>query len=226
MLVVATAHAAVSPLPMIWNDTFIGRDRPGQVAADQRICRAQRRAYASLFRKASIPDKTIHIVALGGSMVVGIDTRCGKACAYPAYFARWLAARSAASVELENRAAGGMTSATALPVLGSLVRPLHGQNSPDLVLVDFGMNNAWSELTAADVFGATEAQLRVLLRSFLKLRSQSSRLTAVARRRRASTMPKRPRSHARASTMAFRTFHIDACSGPALMASRPGVGPS
>ena len=75
MLVVATAHAAVSPLPMIWNDTFIGRDRPGQVAADQRICRAQRRAYASLFRKASIPDKTIHIVALGGSMVVGIDTR-------------------------------------------------------------------------------------------------------------------------------------------------------
>ena len=173
-------------------------------------------AYASLFRKASIPDKTIHIVALGGSMVVGIDTRCGKACAYPAYFARWLAARSAASVELENRAAGGMTSATALPVLGSLVRPLHGQNSPDLVLVDFGMNNAWSELTAADVFGATEAQLRVLL----------MRLTAVARRRRASTMPKRPRSHARASTMAFRTFHIDACSGPALMASRPGVGPS
>ena len=127
VLVVATAHAAVSPLPMIWNDTFIGRDRPGQVAADQRICRAQRRAYASLFRKASIPDKTIHIVALGGSMVVGIDTRCGKACAYPAYFARWLAARSAASVELENRAAGGMTSATALPVLGSLVRPLHGQ---------------------------------------------------------------------------------------------------
>ena len=216
MLVVATAHAAVSPLPMIWNDTFIGRDRPGQVAADQRICRAQRRAYASLFRKASIPDKTIHIVALGGSMVVGIDTRCGKACAYPAYFARWLAARSAASVELENRAAGGMTSATALPVLGSLVRPLHGQNSPDLVLVDFGMNNAWSELTAADVFGATEAQLRVLL----------MRLTAVARRRRASTMPKRPRSHARASTMAFRTFHIDACSGPGLMASRPGVGPS
>jgi len=166
VLVVATAHAAVSPLPMIWNDTFIGRDRPGQVAADQRICRAQRRAYASLFRKASIPDKTIHIVALGGSMVVGIDTRCGKACAYPAYFARWLAARSAASVELENRAAGGMTSATALPVLGSLVRPLHGQNSPDLVLVDFGMNNAWSELTAADVFGATEAQLRVLLMRF------------------------------------------------------------
>ena len=166
VLVVATAHAAVSPLPMIWNDTFVGRDRPGQVAADQRICRAQRRAYASLFRKASIPDKTIHIVALGGSMVVGIDTRCGKACAYPAYFARWLAARSAASVELENRAAGGMTSATALPVLGSLVRPLHGQNSPDLVLVDFGMNNAWSELTAADVFGATEAQLRVLLMRF------------------------------------------------------------
>ena len=44
VLVVATAHAAVSPLPMIWNDTFVGRDRPGQVAADQRICRAQRRA--------------------------------------------------------------------------------------------------------------------------------------------------------------------------------------
>ena len=158
------------------------------VATRQRVSAQQADAYRRFCENLQA-RRPVRIVALGGSMMAGVDCvdkdtgASGKACAYSARFADSLAERyyGATSrpgdfpkVAFHNRAAGGTTTAGALPQL-----PIMASRA-DLVIVDFAVNDRfevqdWAthlmhsasrmgeDTDAGDkVFAATEAMLRFL----------------------------------------------------------------
>jgi hypothetical protein len=109
----------------------------------------------------------------------------GRQCAYPARFARWLGdtyyGDDISRVKFQNRAQGGTTTAGALPQLALLISGGQGE-TPDLVIVDFGVNDRFEEQdwlshetsrrgvgdgdnAGAKVFAATEALLRYILKA-------------------------------------------------------------
>ena len=128
-------------------------------------------------------------------MIAGIDCSepstdsskaiIGKQCSYPARFSRWLAetyyGADASKLKFINRALGGTTTAGALPQLSQLISQ-GGVEIPDLVIVDYGVNDRFEEQDWLDhgtyrkdvsignsagdkVFAATEALLRYVLKT-------------------------------------------------------------
>lgn len=181
------------------------------MAATPNVSHLQQRAYAGLFRKLrrrAIKDRHGHVrmVMVGGSVAAGTGCLRGDRnhtqgtsdgeCAYAARFGRYLRCAHAtldeASVDLDplqgievvNRALGGTTSASGLPLLPAAVStPLQQHGDADFLLVDYSTNDAFHHYyyrghprsrtlstgsvqdkeSADEVTAATETMLRYLL---------------------------------------------------------------
>jgi len=127
-------------------------------AAVSGISGSQERAYKKLYEKL-MHQKPVTIVALGGSMVVGMgcsDRNASawasgplRACSYPDRLANLLrgayySKEHGSNVSYFNRATGGMTTAAALPMMDSLLTTdmeAPTAEYPDLLLMDYSVND-------------------------------------------------------------------------------------
>ena len=138
--------------------------------------------------------RPLSVIAIGGSVVAG--TGCtqrttervldGPTCSFAMRFAQWLNCTSRASnltsIAAINRGRGGITTASALPLLPVVVRAIDDRDDlgpvADLLLIDFSANDASfglyqngskglyredANVTNSLVAGATEIMLRFLL---------------------------------------------------------------
>ena len=143
----------------------------------------------------------VRIVAVGGSAMVGVGCNDGELvhqdCSYTARFARAMRCRHygvhnermlpttwgrGEGIVYDNKAHGGSTTASALPQLRHLIQATDSDPAPDVVFIDFALNDAvesqdWklhdlyhddkTKLNVTEVvFAATEALLEYLLRTF------------------------------------------------------------
>lgn len=98
------------------------------------------------------------------------DIECRR-CAYPSRLVRWIQREyDHSSILYENRATGGTTTRTALPMLPYLSRDHRHNRSVDLIIADFSVNDEgtlrnrkMAKHSAEVVFISTEAMLRYLL---------------------------------------------------------------
>lgn len=127
-------------------------------AAVSGISGSQERAYKKLYAKLK-HQKQVKIVALGGSMLVGMGCRDlnvsawasgpSRACSYPDRFANLLhdahySEENGSNVFYVNRATGGTTTAAALPMMDSLLTTdveAPTAEHPDLLLIDYSVND-------------------------------------------------------------------------------------
>ena len=124
--------------------------------------RSQERAYRKLDATLKL-QKTVRIVALGGSMVAGMgcsDRNVSawasgplRACSYPDRFANLLrdahySEAHGSNISYVNRATGGTTTAAALPMMDSLLTTdveAPTVEYPDLLLIDYSLNDEVDE---------------------------------------------------------------------------------
>lgn len=127
-------------------------------AAVSGISGSQERAYKKLYAKLK-HQKQVKIVALGGSMLVGMGCRDlnvsawasgpSRACSYPDRFANLLhdahySEENGSNVFYVNRATGSTTTAAALPMMDSLLTTdveAPTAEHPDLLLIDYSVND-------------------------------------------------------------------------------------
>ena len=87
------------------------------------------------------------LVALGDSLLAGMGCHeenrrlSWKRCSYPQRLVEQLNATSCTAFRLINRAVGGTTTAGALPQLPLLVSLDDTHRAPDLVLIDYSLND-------------------------------------------------------------------------------------
>ena len=170
----------------VWRNTFLNTSASSPTSAlDARVSPAQHVLFHSLFKKLERGEEAVMLV-LGGSMLAGIGCTPGWnwKCAYPSRLAKmWptLEGQHAPKLRVISRARGGTTTASTLPFLEYLLALDESGSAPDLILVDFSVNDAresqdWTvdigkeaaaaaSFTRGDrVFAATEAFLRFALR--------------------------------------------------------------
>ena len=151
-------------------------------AAVSGISGSQERAYKKLYEKL-MHQKPVTIVALGGSMVVGMG--CSnrnasawasgplRACSYPDRLANLLrgayySKEHGPNVSYFNRATGGMTTAAALPMMDSLLTTdmeAPTAEYPDLLLIDYSVND---EVDEQDVVYTEHAHVGLATAGFTK----------------------------------------------------------
>lgn len=169
----------------VWWNTFLNASASSPTSAlEARVSPAQHLLLRSLFEKLERGEEAVMLV-LGGSMLAGIGCTPGSwTCAYPSRLAKlWptLEGRHAPKLRVISRARGGTTTASTLPFLEYLIALDESGPAPDLILVDFSVNDAresqdWTvdidteaaaaaSFTRGDrVFAATESFLRFALR--------------------------------------------------------------
>ena len=147
------------------NTELLSPAHAAAVALKQRISGAQLLAWERLERKRAASNSTaLSIIQLGGSMAAGVDCvddefGVGKACSYSARFARSMAMVADAPINItyHNRAMGGTTTAGVLPQLELLLTggtSLSRKASPDIILVDFSVNDRFEEQDWVDPKGS------------------------------------------------------------------------
>ena len=155
----------------VFKQGLVSKDAAGYYLppSPHRLSHSQHNAFARLQHNATV-------LAIGGSMTAGMGTsacvkhpHCPTTNAWPSLLCKHMRFPPPA-----NLAQGGVTTASSLPGLGDLLRT--PKTPPDLLLIDYGMNDAYdsgfyqlhSAVTnttapAQDlIFAATEAMLRYL----------------------------------------------------------------
>lgn len=169
-----SSHHAVAPEPPSCAKHATPYIIPVERAARSvNISSGQERAWLRVLA-AFRSQQRVRIVAIGGSAMLG--NGCNQIhlppndCSYTARFARAVRCRyygivdeqllpttggNGGGIVYENKARGGSTTASVLPQLGRLIQAADEEPPPDVVFIDFALNDAverqdWSMISALD----------------------------------------------------------------------------
>ena len=160
-MVILSGHHVVAPeLPSCATHETTHLLAVKRAAKSVSISSGQERAWLRVLA-ALRSQQRVHIVAIGGSTMLG--NGCNQMnlqsydCSYTARFARAVRCRyygisdekllptsggNGGGILYENRARGGSTTASVLPQLGRLIQAADEEPEPDLVFIDFALNDA------------------------------------------------------------------------------------
>ena len=163
------------------------------------------------------------MLVLGGSMLAGIGCTPGSwTCAYPSRLAKmWptLEGQHAPKLRVISRARGGTTTASTLPFLEYLLALDESGSAPDLILVDFSVNDACeSQDWTVDI--GKEAAAATKCRGGLSYTNAVYTMSQPKRAHRSSTTP--PCARAMISSASCATRRRDRVKGRSRRRSTHG----